>query len=1045
MTRSFVRDVRRRILVVIATAGLIGVALGTPLTASASGSLGGGASASGGGGSAAAAPEKVIVRFKLKPGKAAKAAVKAAGGEVTHELGLIKGLSATMPAGKVAALRKNPLVASIEADGKLTAFADPPTGDLEFDNAWGVHHIGTYPVWQAGIRGQGVKVAVIDTGLDYIHDQPPSAEPPVVDPEFLGNYKGGYDFVNNDADPMDDNGHGTHVAGILAAEHNGYLVVGVAPQVDLYALKVLGASGSGDYSGLIAALGWAVDHHIDVVNISLGGHDVSADLQAAVTAAYNAGVTIVAASGNVVTFQDLLYGCPVAYPAAYPEVIAVSFTGSTDQLTGYSCTGPQVDLAAPGDQIASTVPVGSCMFCSPNGYAFESGTSMASPHVAGVAALLISYGIADSNHNGIVADDIKAQLCATAKTASYPPKTDSRYPNWYGCGIVNAQNALLISPPPGGGTLNHPPVAVADSATTTEDGGPISINVLANDSDPDAGNTLAVTAVTDPPAGTATIDAGGTSVTYTPDPNANGTDTFGYTVSDGAGGTASATVTMTVTPVNDPPTAVDDSLATVMDTPANVAVLANDSDVDGDALSTVGVSSPGHGTAAIQSDGSVTYTPAAAYSGADAFDYTVSDGAGGTAVGHVSVSVLAMDHPPVAVDDSVTTNEDTPVSVAVLANDTDVDGETLTTTAITQAPSHGTASIASNGTILYTPAPNYNGADSFGYRVADGAGLIDDGSVSVTVTPVNDPPNAANDSVTTAEDHPVAIGVLANDTDIDGDSLTPVSVTQPSLGSAVIQSDGKILYTPAQDAYGSDSFGYTISDGAGGTASASVSVTVTPVNDPPTAASKSAMIPYQAPGTITLSGGDVETCDLTFSIVTKPVHGTLGPIANQLCVTLLPPYSDSAKVTYTPATGYSGPDSFTYRTSDGSAFSATATVSVTVSPPARYHVGDLDGSFSASGTSWTARVVVLIHNAAHTPAVGVTIYGTWSNGANGTGICNSNGAGTCMFSLAQISKLSHSITFTVTNLVYKNGVYDPSANHDPDGDSNGTSIVVKGP
>ena len=216
---------------------------------------------------------------------------------------------------------------SVERDGHLELL-DTPTGDLEYDNAWGVRHIGAYPVHQAGIRGQG------DQGRGHRHRDRLHPRPALQHtsrrssiPEFNGTYQGGYDFVNNDADPMDDNGHGTHVAGILAADHNGYLVVGVAPGIKLWALKVLGASGSGDYSGLIAALDWSVTNHMDVVNISLGGHDVSAALATAVHNASMAGVTIVAAAGNVVTLNDLIYGCPVAYPAAYPEAIAVTYTG----------------------------------------------------------------------------------------------------------------------------------------------------------------------------------------------------------------------------------------------------------------------------------------------------------------------------------------------------------------------------------------------------------------------------------------------------------------------------------------------------------------------------------------------------------------------------------------------------------------------------------------------------------------------------------------------------------------------------------------------
>ncbi|MEP6637927.1 MAG: Ig-like domain-containing protein [Chloroflexota bacterium] len=1042
MSRSLPRDGRRRITVITVTMTLIAVALGLPAAAVAATVPASHASGAVRSPAATKASEKVIIRFKTKPGRAEKAAINAAGGHVTHDLRLIDGLAVTMPAAAVAGLRKNPHVTSIEHDGTIVAFADPPTGDLEYDNAWGVHHIGTYPVHQAGIRGAGIKVAVIDTGIDYIHDQPPSAEPPVVDPEFSLNYRGGYDFYNNDTDPMDDNGHGTHVAGILAAEKNGYLVVGVAPAVDLYALKVLGAGGSGDYSGLIAALGWAVDHHIDVVNISLGGHDVSASLQAAVTAAYNGGVTIVAASGNVVTFQDLLYGCPVAYPAAYPEVIAVSFTGSTDQLTGYSCTGPQVDLAAPGDQIPSTVPVGSCQFCSPNGYAFLSGTSMASPHVAGVVALVLSAGIADSNGNGLLADDVRAHLCATAATATYPAKTDARYPKWYGCGIVDADNALLNVPPPGSGGLNHAPVAAADNAATTEDAGPLTIDVLANDTDQDPGTTLTVTAVTDAPNGTAAIGPGGANVTYAPDPNANGTDTFSYTVSDGAR-TASATVTVSVAAVNDPPVAVDDTLATLLNTVANLAVLANDSDIDGGSLSVVGVTVPDHGSATIEAGGSVIYTPATGYSGPDGFDYTVSDGAGGTDVGHVSVTVLAVDRPPIAVDDSLTTAEDTAASVAVLANDTDPDNETLTTAAITRQPAHGTASITAGGAVLYTPTANYNGPDSFSYRVADGAGLTDIGDVLVAVTPVNDPPTAANDTASTPEDQPVTIAVLANDGDIDGDALS-VAVTAPGVGSAAANADGTITYTPPLNEYGDDTFGYTVSDGAGGTASASVTVSISPVNDPPTAAPKTVSTPYATAVTISMTGADVETCDLNFQIVTGPTHGSLGAISNQLCVTLLPPYSDSAKVTYTPANGYKGPDSFTYRTSDGSATSPTVTVSITVAPQILLHVGDLDGSKKA-GTSWTATVSILVHNVADAPFSGVTVNGTWSTGATGAVSCRSAATGLCSVTKTGIVNTTASVTFSITSLVLTKAAYVPASNHDPDGDSTGTVIVVSKP
>ena len=379
---------------------------------------------------------------------------------------------------------------------------------------------------------------------------------------------------------------------------------------------------------------------------------------------------------------------------------------------------------------------------------------------------------------------------------------------------------------------NEPPNAVNDGFESPEDTVTAPFNVLVNDSDPDDGQTLTVTTLS-PSAqhGTVSCTAAG-MCTYTPAPNYHGPDSFTYGISDGHGGTDTATVSITVTPVNDEPNAVNDVLTTPMNTEGTVNVLANDSDVDGDSLTIAGQTHGTHGTVSCVAS-SCTYTPNPGYFGPDSFTYFLSDGHGGLQSATVSVTVTAppTNQPPVADDETLTVAEDTPGNVSVLPGDTDPDGDSLTVTTLNPTAAHGTVSCTAAGVCTYTPNANYNGPDCFDYTVSDGHGGTDTGHVSITVTPVNDDPNAVDNSLTTPEDTAGNVNVLANDTDIDGDSLTVTTLTPAAAhGTVSCSAVGVCTYTPNANYYGSDSFTYTVSDGHGGTDMATVNVTVTPVN-----------------------------------------------------------------------------------------------------------------------------------------------------------------------------------------------------------------------
>lgn len=277
---------------------------------------------------------------------------------------------------------------------------------------WGVDRVDAELVWPTGNSADPVKVAVVDTGISNTH------------PDLVANVKGGYNAINPNKNWNDDNGHGSHVAGTIGALNNTVGVIGVAPLVNLYAVKVLGANGSGFLSDVIEGIQWAVANGAQVINMSLGSSSDVQSLHDAVIAAYNAGVVVVAAAGNS--------GGAVIFPAAYPEAIAVSATDSNNLLASFSSRGPEVDLAAPGVNVYSTY--------KGTGYATLSGTSMATPHVTGSAALVLNtpVGAYDANANGKW-DPAEVQKKLQDRAADLGAVG---YDTLYGWGLINAYNAV---------------------------------------------------------------------------------------------------------------------------------------------------------------------------------------------------------------------------------------------------------------------------------------------------------------------------------------------------------------------------------------------------------------------------------------------------------------------------------------------------------------------------------------------------------------------------------------------------------------------------
>lgn len=359
------------------------------------------------------ASQRVIVVYGSGQGPAVRGQLAKLGATEHSDLSAENAIAVSLPPGlSRAAVAKMAGVALVEDDVVVTMLAKPtpaPPAQPDESLPWGVDRIEADLAW-ATTTGDPVKVAIVDTGIDRTH------------PDLQANLMGGYNAINPALSWTDDNGHGTHVAGIVAAIDNTIGVIGVAPNADLYGVKVLNKRGSGYVSDIIEGIDWAIANDIDVINMSLGSTSYSATFEAACTRAIDAGIVVVAAAGNAGTS-----GGAVSYPARYPGVIAVSATDSSNTLAYFSSWGPDVDIAAPGVSILSTYKGGT--------YATMSGTSMASPHVAGVAALILTQP--DGNDGVWTPAEVEARLEASAQDLGAPGADVL-----YGAGLVRADLAV---------------------------------------------------------------------------------------------------------------------------------------------------------------------------------------------------------------------------------------------------------------------------------------------------------------------------------------------------------------------------------------------------------------------------------------------------------------------------------------------------------------------------------------------------------------------------------------------------------------------------
>ncbi len=832
---------------------------------------------------------------------------------------------------------------SIDANGLVTVAANTPSGTYTIN--YQLCETGASPV----NCDNAVATVIVDNVIDAVNDGPTtvaSGPSPIPAGNVIGN-----DSINGVLVTTSNTDVTPGTNGPLSVDANGNITVAPNTVSGTYTINYqlceTGASPANCDNAVATVI---VDNVIDAVNdgtmsasssttpVVAGSVLVNDSLNGVLVTTLNTDVTpgangplSVDANGNITVAANTPTG---SYTINYELCETGAIPANCDIATAtVLVVNPIIAVVDPTVIMASgTTPllVGNVLANdSLGGVVVSTANTDVTPSTNGPLSIDIDGDItlAANTISGIYT--ITYEICETGAT---PPNCDT------------ATDTVVVA---------NPVVAVDDVETTPEDI-PVIVDILGNDIDVPSNGTLTIT---QPSNGVVTVNDNGTPndpsddiVTYTPNPNFNGVDTFIYVICDldplPAPNCDTAEVVITIDPVNDAPTTTDIAVETLVDTPIGVNVGAGTSDPENNPLTyTYGAPSVAGTTVTVTGPGNIDVTPPTGFVGTITIPFTVCDSSEfavnvlcttGTITVTVVDTVGGVNNPPLANNDLVTTDIDSPVTVNPLGNDYDVNGDDLTVTIAPGGnPTNGTASVDPvTGEITYTPNPGFYGQDTITYVICDGGtpDLCDTAEIIVTIAPVVDEPNvgpiATNDYGTTPEDTPITIGVMNNDSDPNGNPLNdPTIITPPSNGTASVNADGTITYTPNPNFVGQDTLYYEICDTGSPVIcdTAMVVITITPANDAPTTTDIAVETLVDTPIGVNVGAGtsDPENNPLTYTYGAPSVAGTT--------VTVTGP----GNIDVTPPTGFVGTITIPFTVCDSSEFAVnvlctTGTITVTV-------------------------------------------------------------------------------------------------------------------